>query len=179
MSGPNETTIMNTLNWRKNNIDPNCANWLSRISSAIDVLMSGNNGPVIGYGTFGVVQVRKDHLRLPSPAAFTGGNASPTQASPQPTTNAPVGYGMVVNAVGPFFAGNFTNSQGQTSALSAGGYAGNTGSVRAFILLHELAHLLSARGFQPDLGKPKVGQQNDKLVHDNCKGTLKAAKNAP
>jgi hypothetical protein len=86
---------------------------------------------------------------------------------------------MTVNDVGPFFAGQFTNSQGQNFSLSVGGYNGNTGQTRVFTLLHELGHLLGAKGFQDDLGKSKAGKQNDKLVHNNCKATLNAASSAP
>jgi hypothetical protein len=47
------------------------------------------------------------------------------------------------------------------------------------ILLHELAHLLGAAGFQDDYGNTLAGNQNNALVKQNCQGTLNAAKNIP
>ena len=51
-------------------------------------------------------------------------------------------------------------------------YPGGTLKAQATILIHELAHILSATGFQNDAGIPKAGKANNKLVDKNCRNLI-------
>jgi hypothetical protein len=80
-------------------------------------------------------------------------------------TNLPLGTAsIVVNDSGAFFSNQFTVDGGQLT--------GGTMRAQAFVLLHELAHALGAKGFKSDLDNPSNGKDNDKLIDDNCKKTL-------
>jgi hypothetical protein len=59
-----------------------------------------------------------------------------------------------------------------TFKTDQGKLTGGTARAQAFILLHELAHALSASNFQPDFNNREAGH-NDKLVEENCDKTLK------
>ena len=80
------------------------------------------------------------------------------------TTLPPGTAPITVNGTGAFFSNRFTVDQGNLTGGSA--------RAQVFILLHELAHALSAEGFQPDLNKAEAGKANDKLIDTNCKKTL-------
>jgi RHS repeat-associated protein len=158
-TGPNEQMILNTLSWILQNIDPKCAGYLTGVSKAITDLMSSPIGPLIGHATMD-----------PGIGAVTGG--------------AVVGQAITVNDASAFFIGQFSNSSGQPMMHTAGGYDGNTGKARVFILLHELGHFTNANSFAADhTGNKKKDAQaernNNKLIHQNCKATLKSAGNAP
>jgi RHS repeat-associated protein len=162
-TGSDEDRIRDVLGWIQANIDPNCAKWLSGVSGAITGLLGNPAQPdtvTIGYGTFDTRNV----------AAFTGNN--PNQ------TDLPPGYAITINAIGAFFVGTYTQN-GHGYGLSTNGYAGGTSQAQVSILLHELAHLLNATGFQPDFQNPQAGAKNDNLIQKNCKKTLNAAKNIP
>jgi hypothetical protein len=163
-TGTQEQRIDTDLDWIKNNIDPDCAKWLSGIGAQIAGLEGDPNDPnsaLIGHGTFDTTSV----------AAFTGSNPS--------QTDLPVGYAITVNDTGAFFVGSYT-SGGQQYTLTVGGYAGGSSQAQILILLHELAHSL---GMIPDDFGPGIpgGQssRNDKTVMQNCGKTLNAAKNIP
>ena len=157
-SGPNEQRIDSVLDWIKGNVDPQCSGWLSGIGDAISGLEGDPANPdsvAIGHGTYDT-----------GISAFTGNNAN--------QTDLPAGYAITVNDAGAFFKDSLNGS-----TFSVGGYTGGTSQAQTFILLHELAHLLGANGFQSDFGDKRAGNQNDSLVHQNCQKTLNAAKNIP
>ncbi len=72
----------------------------------------------------------------------------------------PLTAAFTVNSNGAFFNGLFT--------VGARAYKGNTLMAQAAILIHELAHIISASGFQSDFGNAKAGSANDNLVNKNC-----------
>jgi hypothetical protein len=81
-------------------------------------------------------------------------------------TNVPDGYAaIVVNDTGAFFS--------ITSNTDNGRLTGGTPRAQAFILLHELAHALNAKGFKNDLNDPDAQKANNKLIENNCNDTLK------
>jgi RHS repeat-associated protein len=164
-TGMQEKRIRDVLDWINPNIDPDCADWLSGYSGAITALEGGDGSNpdtvLIGHGTFDTRSV----------SAFTGNNPS--------RTDLPPGYAMTVNDVGGFFVGSYPNSSGQQVTISPGGYTGGTSQAQVFVLLHELAHFLGAADFQGDFNSRRAGSQNDRLVKDNCKKTLNAAKSIP
>jgi hypothetical protein len=113
------------------------------------------NSGFIGHGTFDV-----------GVSAFTGNNPNQTDVL--------AGYGITVNDAGVFFKASANGAN-----LTVGGYTGGTGQAQVFILLHELAHLLGAAGFQDDFGNKLAGNQNDALVKQKCQQTLNAVPNFP
>jgi RHS repeat-associated protein len=94
-------------------------------------------------------------------AAFTGTGG----------TDIPAGYAaMVFNRSSAFFYGGLAS----TFTINNGKIKGGTAKAQSFIILHELAHLVSARGFGADYGKPDVGKSNDNLIDTKCKKTLES-----
>jgi hypothetical protein len=156
------------MSWINQNIDDECAKWLSGVRNAITGLLGDPSNPdtvTIGHGDFDTRAV----------SAFAGNNPNETDLPP--------GYGMTINNLGAFFVGSYTQS-GTTYQLSANGYGGGTSQAQVAILLHELAHFLSsaglgAAGFQPDFNNPGAGTANDRLVRQSCQRTLNAATNIP
>jgi hypothetical protein len=129
-----------------------CSNWLQAggVSGAdlIQALLDNGN---FGYGTFNQNSV----------AAFAGQvNADGTPVG-VPSTAA-----LTVNANGAFFQANAT--AGSRFKVGTPGYIGGTLQAQATILIHELAHILGAAGFQPDAGNATAGSANDKLVNQDC-----------
>jgi hypothetical protein len=88
-------------------------------------------------------------------AAFTGTSGSNIQ---------PGVASIVINNNSAFFNTSYTVDQGKIQ--------GGTPKAGAFILLHELGHLLEAKGFQPDLNNSKAGTSNDNLISQHCQKTL-------
>jgi len=163
-TGPQEAQIFKDLDWLKQNADSKCTQWLSGLGDAISGLEGDKSDPstaVIGHGTFDNITV----------AAFTGNN--PNQ------TDLPPGYAITVNDAGAFFNGTITSASGQQQSLTVAGYAGGSSQAQMMILLHEFGHLLGAAGFQSDFNNSGAGAANDKLVKQNCQGTLNAAQNIP
>jgi hypothetical protein len=114
----------------------------------IQALLDNGN---FGYGTFNQNSV----------AAFAGQvNADGTPVG-VPSTAA-----LTVNANGAFFQANAT--AGSRFKVGTPGYIGGTLQAQATILIHELAHILGAAGFQPDAGNATAGSANDKLVNQDC-----------
>ncbi len=71
---------------------------------------------------------------------------------------------IVVNAGGAFFS--------SACVVNRKRIAGGTPRAQAFILLHEFAHALDAKGFQADFNDRGAGNQNDALIHQDCSKTL-------
>ena len=147
-SGAKQDAITGVLNKIDKALSTNtdCANWLqgggSTGSALIEALVSNNS---YGYGSFNVNTV----------AAFAGSVNSDGSSAGVPSSAA-----FTVNATGAFF----------TSGMTVGipKYQGGTIQADATILIHELAHILGAAGFQSDAGNAAAGKSNDTLVNQNC-----------
>jgi RHS repeat-associated protein len=133
-------------------IDPKCLAFLQSGGGNLDSFVSdllSNN--LLAAGDF-----------TPNIAAFTNTYG----------TDVPPGYAaMVINDNGAFFNNAYS--------VDEGNLVGDTPRAQAFILLHELAHALNAKGFQNDLNNTKAGQANDKLIESNCQTTLKQFSSSP
>ena len=157
-TGPNQTTIQNELQVLQTLIPSNttCSNWLQQGPGGlaadaphyIQLLLNGNQGqPMFGHGSF----FEDDRT-----AAFTGN----TEFLPQ-------GILLTVNDNGGFFQSK--DSLGNNFEVGPRKYEGGKQRARDAILIHEFAHGIEAAGFQPDLSKPWIGKENDKLVDDHCR----------
>jgi RHS repeat-associated protein len=144
-SGENQGMIENTLRWLDAALaeDTDCAGWLEGARDYIGDLLGAS---LIAHGHV---------VNRSSIAAFTGtGN-----------TDVPPGYAaMVVNDEGAFFRSGFSVANGSIS--------GGTELARVFILLHELAHGVTAKDFENDYNSRPAGNRNDARVLSNCKKTL-------
>jgi len=144
------------------NLDPKCAGWLTsglpaaQALAAVRSIISG----LIDTGGTPYVAVGQFDSASNSLVAFT--NVDPAMA------NVPVGYASItVNTSGAFFNSAYT--------VGPESFVGGTGQAQAAILIHELAHLLGAPGFQPDLNNAAAGKSNDNLVNTNCAQTINDA----
>jgi len=150
-----EDTITNDLNKILGQVlTGSCAKWLTGADfSASDMISaletaSAAGGPVYGYGV----------VSDPTNAAFVGANnpdKSPIQGLPQDAA-------LTVNSNGAFFNSNYMVGSGFVQ------YTGGTLQAQVFILVHELAHMVGANGFQPDAGDQGAVNANNKLVQQNC-----------
>jgi hypothetical protein len=76
-------------------------------------------------------------------------------------TNLPADYAVItINDSGAFFSNKYT--------VGPNKLVGGTAAADQFIIAHELAHVLSAPGFQEDAGRTLAGMANDKLVQQHC-----------
>ena len=143
--------------------DADCAKWLAgssvAINLALDVPGSGGTMMAVGVGTF-------------------NSNTVNALASSPKGSNLPAGMLITVNANGAFF------NSGPSSSVGYGipsWIQGGTSAAQVEILLHELAHLVSAANFLDDgplaNGSPNVDAQttNNKLVMHNCGDVVKQA----
>jgi len=84
-------------------------------------------------------------------------------------TDVPEGYAaMVFNSNSAFFNGGLS----QVFKVNNGKITGGTAKAQTFIILHELAHALSASGFKNDLNNPQAGKENDNAIDKNCGKTF-------
>jgi|HubBroStandDraft_6_1064221.scaffolds.fasta_scaffold896313_1 hypothetical protein len=139
------------LNSILNTIDPDCLSFLQsggqNLNSYVADLLKYN---LLAVGTFSG--------SLNMAAAITGTLGTNLDAD---------AAAIVINNSGAFFHGGLTVDNGQIS--------GGTAKADVFILLHELGHALSAKGFQqdgPNAANPGAGSDNDKLIDKNCSKTL-------
>jgi RHS repeat-associated protein len=149
--GPQQGQITNVLNDINAALGANtaastkCANWLQGDgitgSALISALVDNNS---YGHGDFSINTI----------AAFAGSTINGQ------SVGVPVTAAFTVNNNGAFFNAGFK--------VGTQGYQGGTLQAQATILIHELAHIVGAAGFQPDNGNPKAGQSNDNLVNQNC-----------
>jgi len=98
-------------------------------------------------------------------ADFVGGTANALYNN---GTLAP-GYLVLINNAGAYFNPLPKNTViGPTNnyPLQFGNIPGGTAEAQAFILLHELAHVLGL--FQPDNGDTSAGAKNNDLMWYNC-----------
>jgi len=72
---------------------------------------------------------------------------------------------VTFNDNGAFFSA-FDRSS--TKELFDGPYRGGTSQARVRILVHELAHLVSAKGFKHDLLDDVAKVDNERMVQTNC-----------
>jgi len=75
---------------------------------------------------------------------------------------------MVFNSNSAFFNGGLS----QVFKVNNGKITGGTAKAQTFIILHELAHALSASGFKNDLNNPQAGKENDNAIDKNCGKTF-------
>ncbi len=157
-TGPNQTAIQNELQTLKTVIPTNtdCSNWLhgavvNDAPTYIDVLFGSQTNGVqaFGHGVF----------RPEDVTAFTGANE-----------DVPAGILLTVNDKGGFFQPQ--DSLGNNLRTGPRQYQGGKQRARDAILIHEFAHGIRVPGFQPDLGKPWIGKENDKLVDDHCRKVI-------
>ena len=158
-SEPNQQTITNVLNDILQALNSGnyagCSAWLtgsapSSISTSISNLITYS---AYGHGSF------NDHT-----AAFVGGrNQGGT------LTGVPGSFAITVNDTGAFFNAKLGD---KTFTVGPNDYKGGTLKAQAFILTHELGHMMKdfggATGFQSDAGSKKAGRSNDKLVKKYC-----------
>ncbi len=52
------------------------------------------------------------------------------------------------------------------------GIPGGTSKAQVFVILHELAHAVSAKGFEDDFRNSDAGKRNDDRINDHCRKTL-------
>jgi hypothetical protein len=156
-SGPNQTAIETELRALQNLIpaDASCSSWLQGTGDNqgidakqyIDAMFQFH---AIGHGSFGSWE----------PDAFTG--ASQVE---------PPGILLTVNDDGGFFKP--TDYFGGPLNEGPRSYQGGTQRARDLILIHEMAHGITAKGFQHDYenGAAKMGiiKENNKLVDKNCR----------
>jgi RHS repeat-associated protein len=153
-TGAKENTITNDLNDILNQVlTGGCATWLtnegvsgSQLINALETSVSG--GPSYGYGT----------LSSNTTAAFVG----TMNTDGTPISGLPGDSSITVNSNGAFFNSGYTVGSGNTQ------YNGGTLQAQIFILIHELAHLSGAAGFQSDAGNPSAVAKNNALVQKNC-----------
>ena len=127
-TGSNEDRIKDVLNWINNNIDSDCAKWLSGFGDEIVGLLGDPRNldtVLVGHGAFDTRGV----------SAFSFGG---------PGTDIPPGYALTVNDLEAFFFGSFVQN-GNTYTMSVNGYTGGTSQAQVAILLHELGHSQNKR----------------------------------
>jgi hypothetical protein len=153
-TGAKGNTITNDLNDILNQVlTGGCATWLtnegvsvSQLINALETSVSG--GPSYGYGT----------LSSNTTAAFVG----TMNTDGTPISGLPGDSSITVNSNGACFNSGYTVGSGNTQ------YNGGTLQAQIFILIHELAHLSGAAGFQSDAGNPSAVASNNALVQKNC-----------
>ena len=128
-----------------------CAAWLGGIDEVEELICDLVHHDLVGHSTFD-----------PTLAAFVGIGCTDLR---------PGSAALVANRSGAFFNSGYT----------VGGFEGNTMKARVHILLHELAHLMSAPGlahlmsapgFKADYRNPQASADNDELVRTHCTGAL-------
>jgi RHS repeat-associated protein len=147
-SGANQDKITSVLRKIESALSPgsDCAKWLQgggvSGSDLINALLAANT---YGHGDFNVGTVD----------AFAG------QRNPDGSSaGVPVTAAFTVNNNGAFYK--------NSHSVGVRGYAGGTLRAQATILIHELAHILGAQGFQDDFRDPAKSRANDALVDKNC-----------
>lgn len=142
---------------------PTCSAWLQgggiTGSAIIQTLLIGSDPahPTnnFGHGVFNTTTI----------AAVTG-----IQNRDGSFIGVPNNFAITVNDIGAFF--NAGDNDGHSYFVGKREYSGNTLRAQATILIHELAHVLSASGFQADAGIPKAGKATDGLVDKNCRNLI-------
>lgn len=153
-TGTKENTITTDLNDILNQVlTGGCAKWLTGSDFSASQLIpalenAGLGGPTYGYGA----------LNSNTTAAFVGN----TNTNGTPIAGLPADASITVNTNGAFFNSGFTVGSGNTQ------YTGGTLQAQIFILVHELAHLVGAAGFQSDAGNSSAVASNNALVQKNC-----------
>src|SRR5208282_3200794 len=152
-SGPQQQTIINTMDFIRGYDDAKCAAWFPALKGGIKSLEGDASVPdtvLIGHGK----------ITPGSIVAFTGSN--PKQ------TDLPVGVIVAFNDDSVFF----TDIPGYNN----GGFEGGTNQSRVLTVIHELGHMLDATGIMDDFASQDKVNANNDLVKKNCGATVKAAK---
>ena len=163
-AGANQTAITDTLTKIKAGlaapIGASCAAWYQTTGfSALDILNTFTPAQSYGYGDFNAP--RNDI------AAFVGGVNHDTNRTP---VGVPITWAFTVNKNNAFYLQNFVfNGRSWPSFVGPRNYRGPNLRARAFILLHELAHIMHVSMFLSDFGNASQGPLNDALVDKNCR----------
>jgi hypothetical protein len=171
-SDPRVTGVQNSLRTLREalKLDEKCMTWLSGggfaggVGGYDDILAA-----LLGEKDFGVSADFRSAMTA-TVGSFDSAHWSVNAVSGTAGTDLPGGTLMTINAGGAFFGSNLSADNGRIT--------GGTDLAKAFILVHELAHLTSAAGFADgDSGQPGTlgGQRqidNNNLIHDKCQTTL-------
>ena len=170
-TGPQQTSIYNTLDFIVANMDASCSATLPMAKDMIVALESDRSNEqtiLIGHANFPNTTI----------AAFTNEG------------HEPAGYLVVIADNGAFFTANekteIAHLSGSTIGsvmggdrtsfyIIAGQYKGGTNPAKVEILLHELGHAVNAPGFQADYNSQNKIDANDRIIMTGCKSVLKAA----
>jgi len=159
-SGAKAVGVQNSLRWIGSQITAytDCDSWLSGNDDVINTIL-GQTGSVttdrVGVGHF-------------SNTPGTTTNAVAGVAG----TNLPDGSALLtVNLDGAYF------NSGISVGSGVSGINGGSDQAKLFILLHELAHLTGAQGFQSNDSGAAIQSQNNNLLLQHCGNFIKSVSN--
>jgi hypothetical protein len=172
---PNQTTITNLFQSIASALPSYsaCNNWLqgtgkNQGTSGVQQIQGLLNNNLFGHATVSIGPPIGPPLLSYTISAFSG-TQNPDGTDIQ---GLPSGAVMTVNDIGAFF--NQTDSQGIPLPVGQPNYPGGSPQAQATILVHEIAHQITASGFQPDFGNKRAGKANDHLVNANCNAMINA-----
>ena len=173
--GPNQDAITNALQRIATALPlyTSCNNWLQGAGTNQGTSGLKEVSDLLSFTAFGHASVNSGTTLSYTIGAFSGSQ----NPDGTPVAGLPAGIAMTVNDVGAFF--NQAGNHGRPFLVGDPQYKGSSPQAQATILLHEVAHQITASGFQPDFCdgcNPKAGQQNDHLVNINCKGLIEGPK---
>ncbi len=165
VTSPQAIEVQNDLRWLQQAIvaDPSCNSWLNPPLAPIDQAVGITLGLVGDAGmAAGVANLSDPLVNATQGPVFTG---------------IPDNNQITISLDGAFF-----NSGASLGSFNIGGapaplpYAGGSAGAQAFILLHELAHLISPTGYiGNDYGDSDAERKNNTLVMQNCVGVISRA----
>jgi RHS repeat-associated protein len=154
-SGPNQDTIIATLEYLLANLDDDCAAFLggrAAAEGAIRSLIDTDGSSLIAHGVVTPTSI----------TAFTGGRPSDFEDGALAAATQAIGaFAVMVNDNGAFFKGSTVNN---------GRLVGNSAPGQRFILLHELGHVLDV--LEHDFNDSEAGRRNDDRINDHCSKTF-------
>jgi RHS repeat-associated protein len=135
-----------------NSLDSRCSKWLTGDA------LSESNTSIQKFAEYLVPTIGTAH-RIDRAG---GDNDSVINA----TSIGPLGGSITIS-----WTGAYNNRNG--SLNGGGGVHAGSDRAKALILIHELAHLSGAKGFQSDMNNSKAGKENNELLRKECDDTLK------
>jgi len=145
--------VQNSLRWIQSQITrySDCDQWLSGNGAVIDTILDQGR---VGVGSF-----------ANTPGTIT--NA----VSGVNGTNLTNGALLTVNLSGAYFSGS------EPVGNLVHGINGGSNQAKLFILLHELAHLTQADGFQPEDNGRDLQNQNNSILLNKCGDFIASVRN--